>query len=771
MQKLILTLKHLFQESAVAPNAKARVEGIVTEVKSAMGVAVCSLYLVNEKGLLTLAATEGLNPASVGKIQLPIGQGLVGRIAETKHPLNIISASEDPHFVYFPDSGEEIYEAFLGAPVVHAGELVGVLVVEQKERRKFSEEEESFLVTVAAQLGSTNPAEFQSEAEAVPLAGAAAGSATRRVRGIAGAPGVGIGNALLLSDTMDLMTVSDAATDDVEGEIRQFRDAVKATLREFYESQKKIAESVSSDVADIFTVYEMLLQGPDLTSAVESHIKSGKSAATALRIAVSHFASRFEEMEDEYFQARGEDIRNLGNRVYARLHHVTAPTIKDGEKVVLIGALVSISDIAEYPVEQLAGLVSRDGSSLSHTAVLAKALGLPAVMGIGHVGDIPQGEVVIVDGYQGQIFLRPAPSVLDEFRRLISNESSLANELSKLKEFPAETTDGHRVQLFANTGLLADITPGLTHGAEGIGLYRTEIPFIVHGSFPSEDEQVAVYRSVLNAYAEMPVYMRTLDVGGDKPLPYFPFEEENPALGWRGVRFTLDNSVIFMTQIRAMIRAAGNRPNLSIILPMVGSVYELEAFSELLESAIEQLVEEGFPVCRPRIGIMAEVPASIAILPFLAGKIDFVSIGSNDLTQYLLAVDRNNSRVANLFDHIHPAVLQAVEEILVRSRAIGVPVSVCGEMAADPCAALLLLGLGIENLSMSAFSIPRIKWLIRSVSSEESRDQLAIAKRCPYPEKIREQVTDFLVSKGLSRLFEPAQGLAEAKVSQNSVNG
>jgi phosphoenolpyruvate-protein phosphotransferase len=753
MHNLIHTLKHLFQELAVAPNAKARVEGIVSQVKSAMEVAVCSLYLVNEQGLLTLVATEGLNPQSVGKIQLPIGQGLVGRIAETKHPLNVISASHDPHFVYFPESGEEIYEAFMGAPVVHSGELVGVLVVEQKERRKFTEEEESFLVTVAAQLGATNPTEYQAEAEAVPQIGITPGHGTRRVRGIAGAPGVGIGNALLLSDTMDLMTVSDAATADIEGEIKLFRVAVAATLQEFSESQKKIAESVSSDVADIFTVYEMLLQGPDLTSTVEAHIKAGKNAPTALRITVSHFSSRFEEMEDEYFQARGEDIRNLGNRVYARLRNVTAPTIKEGEKVVLVGGLVSISDIAEYPVEQLAGIVSRDGSSLSHTAVLAKALGLPAVMGVGHVGDIPPGEMMIVDGYQGQIFLHPAQSVLDEFRRLIFNESSLARELSKLKEFPATTNDGHRVQLFANTGLLADITPGLTHGAEGIGLYRTEIPFIVHGSFPSEDEQVAVYRSVLSAYAGMPVYMRTLDVGGDKPLPYFPFEEENPALGWRGVRFTLDNSVIFMTQIRAMLRAAGERTNLNIILPMIGSVYEMEAFSELLDSAIEQLTEEGTPVCRPRIGIMAEVPASIAILPFLAGKIDFVSIGSNDLTQYLLAVDRNNSRVANLFDHIHPAVLQAVEEILLRSRAIGVPVSVCGEMAADPVAALLLLGLGIKTLSMSAFSIPRIKWLIRTVSQQEACEQLAIAKGCPHPEKIREQVEDFLMAKGLSRLL------------------
>ncbi|MDF1812937.1 MAG: phosphoenolpyruvate--protein phosphotransferase [Verrucomicrobiales bacterium] len=752
MQNLFLTLKQLIQEASAASTATVRVQGIVSRVKSAMEVAVCSLYLSGEDDVLTLAATEGLNPESVGNISLKPGEGLVGWIARTHHPLNLKNASEDPHFLYFPETGEEIYKAFLGAPVVHGGKLVGVLVVEQKEKRKFTEEEESFLVTVAAHLGSTDPEDFKIGTTA---SDSSETHRNYRIRGIAGAPGVGIGRALLLPDAMDLMKVQDATATDIEHEMALFQKAVNSTLADLDASRDKISGIVSGDVGEIFTFYRMLLEGNELPGMVEKDIRSGKAASPSLRSAVIHFSSQFEAMEDEYLRARAEDIQNLGNRLYARLRNVEVPKIQSNEKVVLVGGLISITDIAEYPVEQLAGIVSMRGSALSHTAVLGKALGLPVVMGVAHGGELPDGELIIVDGFQGQIFVDPQPSVVDEFRRLIASESGLVKELSKLKELPAETVDGARIRLFANTGLLADISPGLTHGAEGIGLYRTEIPFIVHGSFPSEDEQVEVYRSVLKAYKGMPVYMRTLDIGGDKPLPYFPFEEENPALGWRGVRFTLDNSVIFMTQIRAMLRAAGDSNDLHITLPMIGSVPEVETFLRLLESALEQLNEEGFAVVRPKAGIMAEVPSAIAILPFLKGKIDFVSIGSNDLTQYLLAVDRNNPRVTNLYDHIHPATLQAIETILTHTRGMEIPVSVCGEMAADPCGATLLLGMGIDALSMSAFSIPRIKWLVRSVTRAEAVEQLSIAKQCPYPAEIRKQLREFLCSKGLERLFVP----------------
>jgi len=754
MHNLISTLRQLVQEAAVAATPQQRVRGIVARVKSTMEVGVCSLYLADEDGgILTLVATEGLNPAAVGVVRLRLGEGLVGRIAQTKHPLNLESASADPHFRYFPETGEERFEAFLGAPVVHAGKLVGVLVVEQQARRKFSEEEESFLATVAAHLGAANPAEFRLEADS-PEPGAPR-QATRRLKGLRGAPGVGIGRIVLLSDGADLMSVPDREGEGEAVELQRFRDAVAATLEDLAAGQRRMAESVSDEMAEVFSAYQLLLQGDNFAAAVEREIEAGRSAPAALRAAVAAYAARFEEMGDDYLRARGEDIRNLGSRVFARLRDSAPTKISPGERVVLFGGLVSIADIAAHPVESLAGIVSMEGSALSHTAVLAKALGLPAVMGVGHVGDVLEDAHVIVDGYQGQVLLSPSPAVTAEFSRLIELEQSLLQDLAKLKELPAETPDRFRVHLFANTGLLSDITPGLRHGAEGIGLYRSEIPFLVRDAFPSEDEQCEVYRAVLEAYADKPVCMRTLDVGGDKPLPYYLVEENNPALGWRGVRFTLDNSAIFMTQIRAMLRASAGLDNLQIMLPMVSSVAEVDAFATLLASAREQLEEEGVATARPQVGIMAEVPAVVAILPFLKGKIDFVSIGSNDLSQYLLAIDRDNPRVAHLFDHLHPAVLHAIGEIVAATRALGVPLSICGEMAADPCAVVLLLAMGVERLSMSAFSIPRIKWLLRTVTTQAAAAQLALAKQHATPEATRAQLSQFLVAQGLSKLLDP----------------
>ena len=755
MHNLMLTLRQLVQEAGVASTSRKRVRGIVVRVKSAMSVGVCSLYLADEDGTLTLAATEGLNPGSEGRIRLRSGEGLVGKIARTQHPLNVESASQHPHFRYFPETGEERFEAFLGAPVVHAGKLVGVLVVEQQARRKFSEEEESFLVTVAAHLGGLSPDDFQLEPDGTLPAGDDAAHPMRRFKGVRGAPGIGIGRLHILSEGAGLMNVADSEADDIEAELAAFRRAVDAVCEDLAEGQRTMARSISHDVADVFEVYRMLLQGREISGGVERAIVGGLSAAASLRTVVSAYVTKFEEMEDPYFRARGEDIRSLGDRVFARLRASHRPDLGTDEKVVLAGTLVSIADIAAYPVEQLAGIVSVDGSTLSHTAVLAKALGLPAVMGIEHLADLPEDELVVVDGFQGRVLLSPTHAVRREFERLIDSEQMLLADLGRLKDLRAETPDGVTVNLFANTGLLADITPGLVHGAEGIGLYRSEIPFMVRGSFPSEEEQVEVYRTVLEAYRGMPVYMRTLDVGGDKPLPYYTIHEENPALGWRGVRFTLDNSVVLMTQLRAMLRASRGAGKLHIMFPMVGAVAQVETCLALLDSACEQLGEEGIEVVRPRVGIMVEVPAAISILPFLADRIDFLSVGSNDLSQYLLAVDRNNSRVAHLFDHLHPAVLEAVEETSRRGVGLGLPVSVCGEMAADPCAVVLLLGMGIEALSMAAYSIPRIKWLVRTVTRTAAREQLELAKRSAHPDETRDRLRQFLIGLGLEKLLDP----------------
>ena len=394
-----------------------------------------------------------------------------------------------------------------------------------------------------------------------------------------------------------------------------------------------------------------------------------------------------------------------------------------------------------------------EGSPYSHTAVLANALGIPAVVDTGEITELFEGENVAIDGYHGVITLEPGPRMLADYARLIEQDRALQAEYMTLADQPAVTTDGFRVTLLANTGLLADATPGLRRGAEGVGLYRSEIPFMIRSDFPSEDEQVEIYRQILAAYAPRPVTMRTLDVGGDKPLPYLELdEEENPGLGWRGIRFALDNKAVFLTQLRAMLRADQGSDNLQIMVPMVTRVDEVDATIALLNEAIEQLGREGVTVRRPRFGVMIEAPAAVALLDHFASRVDFVSIGSNDLSQYTLALDRNNPRVANRFDHLHPAVLRTVAVVAAETKRLGLEVSLCGEMASDPLAVVALVGLGIDTLSMSSFNLPKIKYLIRHLSLERAQRCVEEMLRLPDEQSVRVRALAEVEALGLARL-------------------
>ncbi|MFT7177715.1 MAG: phosphotransferase system enzyme I (PtsI)/phosphotransferase system enzyme I (PtsP) [Halioglobus sp.] len=435
---------------------------------------------------------------------------------------------------------------------------------------------------------------------------------------------------------------------------------------------------------------------------------------------ISHYAELFLAMEDPYLRARNEDIKHLGNRLYEtwRGRGLADVELEITTPVVLVGEQVSISDIAGVPKEYLAGIVCFGGSVMSHTAVLANALGVPAVMGLGELKGICNGETIIVDGDHGAVVLHPDEAIQKEYELLLHARLQEEGELSHWRDRPALTLDGHRVQLYANSGLLADISPGINNGAEGLGLYRTEIPFMISETFPSEQAQVDTYQQVFNAYQDKPVYMRILDIGGDKPLPYFPIHEENPALGWRGIRICLDNTSLLMTQLRAMLRAAIGRDTLHILLPMVSAYDELLRFHSVLHDALDQLKKEGHCVTRPPVGIMVEVPAAISQLAKWRDQIDFVSIGSNDLSQYLLAADRNNPRVASTYDHLHPAVLVEIQRVVDSAKSLGLPLCLCGEMSSDPLAVLLLVGMGVRRLSMSAAHLPRVKKTICQVDTK-----------------------------------------------------
>ena len=364
-----------------------------------------------------------------------------------------------------------------------------------------------------------------------------------------------------------------------------------------------------------------------------------------------------------------------------------------------------------------------------------------------------EGRSVVIDGYNGTVHLNPRPEVLSRFKEVVDSDLELNKDLESLRDQPCVTLDGHRMPLWVNTGLMADVVRSLEQGAEGVGLYRTEVPFLLRERFPSEEEQRQIYRNQLEAFAPRPVTMRTLDIGGDKSLPYFPIEEDNPFLGWRGIRVTLDHPEIFLSQVRAMLKANDGLGNLRIMLPMISSVSELDEALDLIRRSHREVVQEGVTTELPSIGVMVEVPSAVYQARALARRVDFLSVGSNDLTQYLLAVDRNNARVADLYHSLHPAVLQALQEVATAAMAEGKKVGICGELAGDPEGAVLLLAMGYDMLSMNATSLPKVKKALRNVSLVEARELLAAALQREDPAEIHALLERFLAEHGMERFI------------------
>jgi len=742
---VIQELTRIVQAAAEADTASAQVAVIVDSIQHYIGLDVCSLYLADEHGDMALLASRGLDPDAVGKVRIPAGKGLVGLVAQSRHPINIANPARHPAFYGVAQTHEENFNSFFGVPIVRSGVVIGVLVVQSKEARVLSEDEAAVLVTLGSQLALVVATEsiWQDINK----------SNTRTLSGIKGATGVGIGQVKLCDD-VGLSSVTDGPCENIVEALSDWHGLVKTVLHDVKREQAGLGDLLSHDVAAVFDAYCLLLSDPALVNGVAQLIEDGHHLPGALKRVINHHADVFLAMDDPYLRARHEDIRHLGNKLYGtwRGLRTASDDKKPWAQTVLVGEQVSVSDIAQVPTEFLVGIVCFQGSNLSHTAVLANALGIPAVMGVGEIKGLLNDDLLVVDGNSAQIIVRPNNSVLEEYKRCLKAEQQLKSDLQALRELPAITTDGITIQLYANSGLLADISPGLQAGAEGLGLYRTEIPFMVSDTFPSEEEQVNVYRQILQAYQNKPVYMRVLDIGGDKPLPYFPIEEDNPALGWRGIRFCLDNSSLFMSQIRAMLRAAEGSENLRIMLPMVGSTSELIEFNKLLIDALQQLEEEGVRVKKPPVGIMVEVPAAISQLASWREQLDFISIGSNDLSQYLLALDRNNPRVAASYDHVHPAVLHEIARVIDIAQKANLPVSLCGEMSSDPIAVVLLVGMGIRTLSMSAAQLPKIKWLLRHISVQSAKEIVEATLALNDARLIRKLVADRLYVLGAGEI-------------------
>ena len=752
-------LRRIVQEVSTAKDLEEALNIIVERVREALEVDVCTVYqALPDQSELLLKATSGLPKSCVDNVRMKYSEGLVGLVAQRAEPINLENASDHPRFKYVAQTGEEAYKAFLGVPVIYQRKLLGVLVVQDRSKDRFDDEHIALLVTLAAQVaGAISHANATSQILVQPKSHTSI-PVDFSVPGISGAPGVAIGTAAVVFQESRLDSVPDRAPTHVEEEIKSFHKAVQKVQDELEEIKVKLGDRLPAEERLIFDAYIMMLDSDTLVDGTIDKIRDGNWAPGALRETIKENVRIFEEMDDPYLRERAADLRDIGERVLVSLQSAQQRRTGYPQRTILVGEEVSATQMAEIPHEALAGVISMKGTGSSHVAILARAMGVPTVMG---AADLPvermEGREVIVDGYRGRIYLQPSDAIREEYMRLYQEEQELSQDLKKLAGEPATTPDGVTVPVYVNSGLIADLAPSLDTGADGIGLYRTEIPFMVRDRFPGEREQTLLYRQVLSAFAPRPVTLRTLDVGGDKPLPYFEFEEDNPFLGWRGIRVTLDHPEIFLTQLRAMMLASEGLNNLHILLPMVSSIREVEDSQKLVEQAYEELVDDGYDLLYPRVGVMIEVPSAVYLSAQLAHRVDFLSVGTNDLIQYLLAVDRNNSRVADLYNMFHPSVLRALNQIYQGARQEGTPVSICGEMAADPEAVILLLGMGYDALSVSVGALPRIKWVIRNIEQARARDLFQQAMDMDESAQIRSMLQKTLVDAGLGGLVRPGK--------------
>lgn len=752
---MLTVLRHIIQEVSASSNFNEALDIMVKSVANALSTEACSIFLLDKhNGEYVFVATQGLNKEALGSARIPLNRGLIGLVGEREEPINIDDAVKHPNFLAVPAVQEESYRAFLGTPIIYHRQVLGVLIVQQQEPRRYDESEEAFLVTLATQLAAIIAHAEATGALSILLAKTKQPQNDVIYTGVPGAPGIGIGKGVVIYAPYDLDSVPDHTPEDPQEEIRNMHKAFSIVREDLYQTSQRLYPSLPPEERALFDVYLRILDSAELAKEVEDKILGGNWAPGALRDVISTHARRLESVDNEYLSERADDIRDLGSRVILALQQSDRVALNYAERTILIGEVVTPTDLASVPEGSLAGVISMKGSANSHVAILARAMRVPTVMGVQEAPIYEfQDKDIIVDGYYGQIYTNPTREIRAEFQRWIAEEQKLDATLEEIRDLPASTKDGHRVSLMVNTGLGADISLSLAAGAEGVGLYRTEIPFMMRDRFPSGEEQRVIYRQLLASFSPRPVIIRTLDVGGDKPLPYFPIKEDNPFLGWRGIRITLDHPEIFLSQARAMMRASEGFDNMRVMLPMITDVTEVDEALRLLKKAYTEVREEGSDIQMPQIGVMIEVPSAVYLARALAKRVDFLSVGSNDLTQYILAVDRNNPRVANLYDALHPAVLRALIQIVENGHQEGKHVSICGEMAGDPTAVILLLAIGFDSLSMNASSIGRVKWIIRHFTKKKSAKLLHEALNMESAVMIRCHLELALERAGLANLI------------------
>jgi phosphotransferase system, enzyme I, PtsP len=581
-------------------------------------------------------------------------------------------------------------------------------------------------------------------------------SRTARLVGVAAAPGFGIGTAHVLRPLVSFDQVGELRSEDPAAEWQRFRKALDGSVAQIDDLKSRMSDRVPEVDGSLFDTHRMMLEDKSFLDKIRGFIDDGFAAETALQFTIDEYVGAFGRMTDRYLRERATDVRDIGHRLLRNLLGVVDEMREMPEGCMLVAEELTLSDLAAIEPQRLNAIALATGGATSHATILAKSFEIPTVVGVDSLLEtVQEGDSLVVDGNAGAVYVSPSRDVLAEYERLDREYRAFNRELEALHDLPAETVDGRRITLEANIGLMGDLAFAHRHGAEGVGLYRTEFPFLTYRDFPDEEEQLRLYRRVIDALGPKRVTLRTLDLGADKYPSYLRLgKEENPFLGWRSIRISLEVPDLFKLQLRAILRASVHG-SVRLLLPMISSVEEVWRSKELLEETRRELRQEGiaFDEAMP-VGIMVEVPSAVLQAEELAREVDFLSLGTNDLIQYLLAVDRNNRKVAPLYEPLHPAVLRAIAATVRAAKKAGRPLGICGEMAADPVCALILIGLGIEQLSMGSFYIPSIKRLVRSVEYSTTRDMARKVLEMPSAQEIKGYLFGMMKKLGVIELME-----------------
>ncbi len=741
-------LRALREIMAGSGDSQARLDKTVRTIANNMVAEVCSVYVLRAGEVLELFATEGLNPDAVHRTRLRVGEGLVGDIAAHARPLNLSDAQAHPSFAYRPETGEEVYHSLMGVPILRDGRVCGVLVVQNRTMRHYTEEEVEALLTVAMVL-----------AELIGTGGLLGGDELAQIHGHAAAPrqiegktlagGLAQGIAVL---HLPRVEITQTIAEDPDAEKDRLNSALR-TVRLSIDRMLENDDIGGGEHRDILETYRMFTHDRGWQSRLREAVESGLTAEAAVQRVQVDTRARMSQITDPYLRERLQDLEDLANRVLQHLagRTTTAADEELPDQAVVVARSIGPAELLDYDREKLAAVVLEEGSRTSHAAIVARAMNIPLIGRIEKAtARIDPGDPIIVDSDHAQIFIRPGEDVQAAFAESLQNRAERQAKYAALRGQPALSTDGQRVSLNMNAGLLVDLPHLRDTGADGIGLYRTELHFMVRSTFPDVDAQTELYTKVLDQAGDKPVLFRTLDIGGDKKLPYIGDEKEaNPALGWRAIRVGLDRPNLLRTQLKALLQAGAGR-QLHVMFPMVADASEFLTAREIVEKEVNRLKAAGTGTPKDiRVGTMLEVPALVWQLPTLLQSVDFISVGSNDLIQFLYAVDRENPRVSERYDRLGPPLLSLLRDVARQCRDADVPLSLCGEMAGRPIEALALLAAGYRSLSMAAPNIGPIKELVCSIDINAAESYLETLLSSSE-HSLRSHLQDFARDHGIS---------------------